>query len=80
MSKLLKMYSPSCTPCKILTNFLNDKGVAFEDVDITENQEAVDTYGLSSVPVLILLDDNDQEVDRVVGFNPPLVEELLAKM
>lgn len=80
MNKLLKFYSPTCTPCKVLSNFLNDKEVVYEDIDITVQQEYIDKYGLSSVPVLILLDENEQEIDRAVGFNPDATEELLTKM
>ena len=80
MNKLLKLHSPNCIPCKILTNYLVDKEVAFDDVDISVNSEAIEKYSLSSVPVLILLDENDQEIDRVSGLNPEATARLISQL
>lgn len=70
MSKLIKLGKPGCTPCTQLDNHLNDLGVEFESVNILENIDVAVKYGVMSTPVLILEDDNGNELDRVMGFNP----------
>lgn len=78
--KLVKIYSQGCKPCMMLTNYLISLGVAFEEVEI--NDEIIEKYDITGVPVLILLDDNDNVVDKVVGFNPSdteKVDKLLSK-
>jgi glutaredoxin-like YruB-family protein len=39
--KKVKVYStPTCPYCKMAKDFLKEKGVEFEDVDVSENHEA----------------------------------------
>jgi len=45
-----------------------------------EKPEVALQYGVMSVPVLILEDDNGNVIDMVIGFNQPAVEKLLEKM
>lgn len=80
MKRLLKISKNGCVPCQVLSNYLNDKGVIYEELNVSTIPELIETYDITGVPVLILIDDNDQEIDRVVGFNPDAVDELLAKM
>lgn len=78
--KLIKLERPNCRGCRELTNFLNDREVQYESVNIMEKPEVALQYGVMSVPVLILADDNDNAIDMVIGFNQPAVEELIKKM
>lgn len=80
MSRLVKISKNGCVPCQVLSNYLNDKGVSFEELNVSTSPELIETYDITGVPVLILLDDNDQEVDRVVGFNPDATDDLLSKL
>lgn len=78
--KLIKLERPNCKGCGELTNFLNGRGVQYESVNIMKKPEVALQYGVMSVPVLILADDNGNAIDMVIGFNQPAVEELLKKM
>ena len=73
---MIKVYStPSCAYCVTLKNFLTEKGVEFEAIDVSEKetdlQEMIDKSGQMGVPVM----DIDGQI--VVGFNKNKIMELL---
>lgn len=68
--KLLKFYAEWCGPCKIITQQLQtqDLGdVELVEINIDENPEKVTEYGIRSIPVLILEDDNGKVLHRQNG-------------
>lgn len=73
---MIKIYStPTCIYCKTLKAFLSERGIAFKDVDVSRNQEAlkemVEKSGQMGVPVT--------EIDGqiVVGFDKEKIKQLL---
>lgn len=68
--KILKFYSPSCMPCKLLTNVLKEEQIEHESIDITDdiNSVLVAKYNIRTVPVLIRVDSMGNEKDRLLGF------------
>jgi thioredoxin 1 len=67
-----KFLKPGCRPCVALANYIGDidlfnAGATLVNIDITEQPEAVDQYGLTSVPVLVM-ERNGVEVGRIVGL------------
>lgn len=78
--KLIKLHQPKCTPCQFVENFLQDQGVEYESIDVSEHPEVAGQYGVMSTPVTILLDDNGEELERSAGFNPPQLENLINKL
>ena len=72
----VKVYSTqSCPYCKMAKEWLKEKNIKFEEVDVTSDQEAqkemVDKSGQMGVPVI----DIDGKI--LVGFNPKKIEEAL---
>jgi thioredoxin 1 len=72
MIKILKFSKPGCRPCAALANYIGDidlfnAGATLVNIDITEQPEVIDQYGLTSVPVLIM-ERNGVEVGRIVGL------------
>jgi thioredoxin 1 len=60
-------------------NFLNDKGVDYTEVNVYEDAETANKYGIQSVPVLVLL--NGEDVDEMVfGYKPDEIDQLLTKL
>lgn len=83
MQTLLKLSRQNCNPCKMLSLYLEDKNIQYKEIDIEQDEEYVDKYNLSGVPVLILLDENGEVNHRVDGFNRGYtdpVDELLEKL
>jgi len=75
--KTVKVYStPTCPWCHRAKDYLNNKGVQFEDIDVSKNpekaQEMVKISGQMGVPVIII----DNEV--VIGFDQSKLDKLLA--
>jgi thioredoxin len=66
--KLLKFSADWCGPCKALDRELDklpDLDVIRVDVD--KDTGATRLHQIRSVPVLILLDENDKEIGRLAG-------------
>ena len=78
--KILKLEQPNCNPCKMVSNFLNDNGVEYDVVDVSENPEVASQYGIMSVPVTILLNEEGKEVVRSNGFKPNELEVIASKV
>lgn len=79
MKKIIKFSKDGCVPCQLISNILNDKGIEYEEINALENEEMRIKYEIQSVPVTILLSE-DEVIDRVNGFNPVALDDLLAKM
>lgn len=74
---MVTIYStPTCPYCKLAKDHLKDKGVEFEDVDVSADsakaQEMVKLSGQMGVPVLVV---NGQVI---VGWNKTAIDEALA--
>lgn len=71
--KLIKAYATWCQPCKGLTNLLNsiDHPLVekMEELDIDVQIHRAMKYGIRSVPTLLLVDENDEIVERLVGLH-----------
>ncbi len=72
----VKLYStPTCVYCVTLKKFLEEKGIEFEEIDISENKEAaeemIEKTGQMGVPVVEI----DDQV--IVGFDRDKISEAL---
>ncbi len=75
-TKKVKVFStPTCPWCTRVKEYLKEKNVTYENIDVSQDYEAaqrmVAKSGQSGVPQLWI----DDEV--VVGFNQPLIDQLL---
>lgn len=68
--KVLKIYSRTCGPCKVLENNLQLAGIPHENVDIqsVEGENIIDKYEIKTVPTLIIMDDEGDVVKRHSGL------------
>jgi glutaredoxin 3 len=73
----VKIYStPSCPYCKMAKEFLNSKGIEYQDIDVSENRDSLDQMisisGQMGVPVITI----GSEVIR--GFDREKIESLIS--
>lgn len=70
MKKVIKFSSPFCQPCKALASNLSQVNHEYviEDVNILDDMSKAQQYGIRGVPVLVKLDENGQEVSRLIGL------------
>ncbi|MDR1906054.1 MAG: thioredoxin [Clostridiales bacterium] len=70
---LIDFYADWCMPCKMLAPFISEIADDFKGkavickVNIDENAEITDKFGIKSIPTLIIFKDGEP-VDKVVGF------------
>ncbi len=69
--------TPSCPYCKMAKDYLRERNIEFEDVDVSKDMakatELIEKSGQMGVPVL----DIDGEI--IVGFDIPAMEAALEK-
>lgn len=75
--KIVKISKDHCVPCKQVGQFLDSIGVKYEEINIMENPQIASKYGIMSVPVVMLLDDNGDELKCVVGNNIEQIKKLI---
>lgn len=74
---IVKMYTtPSCPYCKLTKDYLKEKNIEFQEIDVAANasaaNEMVKLSGQMGVPVI----DIDGQI--IVGWNKSALEEALA--
>ncbi len=74
--KTVKVFStPTCPYCHMAKDYLKNKKVLFEDIDVSQDQNQaramVERSGEMGVPQLWI----DDQI--VIGFNKPVIDELL---
>lgn len=72
----IKVYStPTCPYCHLAKEFLKEMNIDFEDIDVSQNEEAaqemIEKSGQMGVPVI----DIDGEI--IIGFNRAEIERIL---
>jgi thioredoxin 1 len=69
--KAIKFYAEWCGPCKglsmVIAGAADKITVPIENIDIDQNIMESVTYGVRSVPTMVLLDENGTELKRKVG-------------
>jgi glutaredoxin-like YruB-family protein len=75
--KVVLFSHPDCPPCQVLKIFLEEKGVEFEERDITQDPSAVrdltEKYKSHSTPTLVIGDK------VLIGFDPERLDEILGE-
>ena len=72
--ELLDFYADWCGPCQMLKPIIEEfekahPEIKVNSVNIDENEELAEKYGVSSIPCLVVLKDG-KEVRREVGVMP----------
>ena len=75
---MIKIYStPSCPYCHLAKEYLKEKNIDFEDINVAEDEqslkEMVEKSGQMGVPVI----DVDGQI--MIGFNRAELDKILAK-
>ncbi|MBX4152439.1 thioredoxin family protein [Paenibacillus lautus] len=77
--RLLKFYQENCAPCKSVDTFLKNNDVEFQDIHAFDQAHLSAAYAIGSVPTLILLNDDGNEVGRSIGFKPEEIKALVSQ-
>lgn len=77
--KIEKYGASWCMPCKVLDKTLEQvSGVEIVKHDVDEEPELTEEKKIRNIPILIFYNENNEEVDRIVGAVP--LETILKKI
>jgi thioredoxin 1 len=70
--KILRFTADWCNPCKQLKENIEraELTMPIEVIDIEENEELSNQYGVRNLPTMVLVID-DKEISRMVGVKTP---------
>ena len=73
MKKILKFYSETCSPCKVMSKKLAElKDVEIQEIDIADksNDELLEEYQVRAVPTMVVLAEDNSQIATFVGITP----------
>ena len=81
ITQIEKFGATWCGPCKVLDKTLEKvTGVYVKKYDVDQFEDLSEERGVRSIPVLIFWDENNQEVDRLMGaVSLDKINEILEK-
>jgi thioredoxin-like negative regulator of GroEL len=70
--KFLYFSAPWCGPCRTLGPVMEKVGQKYsvEKINVDENQELSAQFGVRSIPMVVLVDESNKELERLVGVKP----------
>lgn len=79
VKRIIKCSAEWCGPCRVLSPIFHKvsemkefEGIDFFDLDIDddENAEIVDKYQVRNIPTVLVIDENNEVVRKIVGAVP----------
>ncbi len=83
LPRLVDLGSTTCIPCKLMASVLEDLRKEYagkmqvDFIDVNQNQEAIEQFGISVIPTQVFLDPSGKELFRHEGFFAK--DDILAK-
>lgn len=65
--KVYKCSASWCNPCKMLAKTMESVDIPYTNIDVDEDEDFVTKYNIRNVPVLLFVDEEGNELKRLVG-------------
>lgn len=79
MKKIIKFEKEDCTPCVMVSRFLQSADTPFEAINPFNQPELAVRYKVRTVPTTILLGE-EGEMMRSIGFRPEELTQMIQAM
>ena len=68
-NRILKFYADWCAPCKALSTVMESMDLPYpvENINIDEEPEEAMKFNVRGIPCLVLVDEENNVLERVVG-------------
>ena len=80
MKKLIKFEKDNCKPCEMVSEYLNSKNVEFEAINAYNDPMRASKMKVRSVPTLMFLYNEGNEITIIVGYNPQEIDQLIEEL
>ena len=79
--KLLKFTADWCASCKALSSKLKDFELCeIDEIDVEEEIDITNKFKVRSLPTIIIIDEEEKELDRLIGnVSINAIEDLVNK-
>lgn len=77
--RLLVLTQNNCKYCETMKSFLNDQGVVYDIVNMSEQPEYQEKYDVMGAPTVLLLDE-EEVIAKTTGFDPSTLETLIDQL
>jgi thioredoxin 1 len=76
---LLVLTQNNCPYCDRVKQFLKDKQVEYDTINMSDQPEYQEKYDVMGAPTILLLDE-DEVITKTTGFNPGVLETLIEQL
>ena len=73
MNKLIYVSAIWCGPCRQFSPIMDKvaaTGIPVQKMDADKDQQSIAKYGVRSIPTVVKVDSNNNEISRLIGVKP----------
>lgn len=81
-NQIVKFGAAWCNPCTQASKYLKEKfsESQYTEVDVTENEELAQQFGIRNIPTFITFNSNGDIIDTFTGFDKDRINQAVDKI